>query len=110
MIVDCHTHVWDSVEQLGSSLGLWETRTVGRASGAVPRAALGDHLAAAKPVDKSFVLGFKSHYLRADVPNDFVAGYVRKHSDRMIGFASLDPSRPREAVSDMRRAREQLGM
>src|ERR1051326_7452236 len=110
MIVDCHTHVWETAEQLGDGLSLWETRAGGRASTGLPRAAVGDHLSAAKPVDKSFVLAFKSHYLKADVPNDFVAGYVRKHSDRLIGFAAIDPSRPREAISDLRRAREQLGM
>lgn len=109
MIVDCHTHIWESPEQLGKGAGLWEGRGRGRSAG-LPRAGEAEHFAAAKPVDKSFVLGLKSHYLRTDVPNDLVAGYVRKHGDRLIGFAALDPSRPREAISDLRRAYEQLGM
>ncbi len=109
MIVDCHTHVWESVEQLGKGAGLWEGRNRRGAAGP-PRAAMTDHLAATKPVDKTFVLAFKSHYLKADVPNDFVAGYVRKHADRLIGFAAVDPSRPAEAISDLRRAHESLGM
>ncbi len=75
-----------------------------------PKAAASDHLAATKPVDKTFVLAFKSHYLKADVPNDYVAGYVRKHADRLIGFAAVDPSRPQEAITDLRRAHGELGM
>lgn len=107
MIVDCHTHVWESLEQLGRAAGHEGRR--GKAA-ATLRAGIGDHQNASKPVDKTFVLGIKSHYLRAEVPNDFVAGYVRKHENRLIGFAALDPSRPREAISELRRAHEQLGM
>jgi predicted TIM-barrel fold metal-dependent hydrolase len=58
----------------------------------------------------TFVLAFKSHYLKANVPNDYVASYVRKHSDRLIGFAAVDPSNPREAIADLRRATMELGM
>ncbi len=109
MIVDCHTHVWESAEQLGKGSGLWEGRCRGRHANP-PRAGTSEHLSASKPVDKTFVLAIKSHYLKADVPNDFVGAYVRKHSDRLIGFAALDPSRPREAISELHRACEQLGM
>ncbi len=107
MIIDCHTHVWESVEQLGRGTGLWNSRRHGQGS---PKAATGDHLAATKPVDKTFVLAFKSHYLAADISNDFVASYVRQHTDRLVGFASVDPSRPAEAIQDLRRARDELGM
>src|SRR5205814_932030 len=69
-----------------------------------------DHLAAARPVDKTFVLAIKSHYLKADIPNDFVADYVQKNAGRLIGFAAVDPVRPREAIAELRRAHEQLGM
>jgi uncharacterized protein len=107
MIVDCHTHVWESVEQLGRGTGLWNTR--GRGSGP-PRAGLEAHRAATRPVDKAFVLAFRSYYLEANVPNDFVAGYVRQQPDRLIGFASVDPTRPAEAIAELRRAHEKLGL
>ncbi len=68
------------------------------------------HLAAAQPVTTTFVLGFKSHYFGAEIPNDQVASYVRHHPDRLIGFAGVDPSNPKEALLEVRRAREQLGM
>lgn len=110
MIVDCHTHVWESVDQLGQGTGLWDTRGRSGRWSAPPKVTLDDHLAAARPVDKAFVLGLKSHFLKADIPNDFVASYVRRHSDRLIGFAGVDPSRPKEAIDDLRRAHDSLGM
>ena len=99
--------MWESVEQLGRGTGLWDGRAHGQSP---PKAAAKDHLAATKPVDKAFVLAFKSLYLGADIPNDFVAKYVRQHTDRLVGFASVDPSRLREAIDELHRAREVLGM
>lgn len=110
MIIDCHTHVWESVEQLGQGTGLWDARGRGGRWSPPPKAALEDHLAASHPVDKVFVLGLKSHYLKAEIPNTYVAGYVRRHSDRLIGFAGVDPSRPQEAIQELRRANDELGM
>ncbi|MBP7933892.1 MAG: amidohydrolase [Phycisphaerae bacterium] len=110
MIVDCHTHVWESIEQLGRGTGQVYGRPHGHRSASIPRADIASHLAAAKPVDKSFVLAFKSHYLEADVPNAYVARYVRQYPDRLIGFAGLDPSRPKEAIDELRRAHDDLGM
>lgn len=68
------------------------------------------HFAACEPVDKTIVLGFQSAYLDASVPNDRVAAYVREHPDKLIGFAGIDPSSPREAVEGIRHARDELGM
>jgi len=85
-------------------------RTRGLSAASPPRAAIEDHLAATEPVDKTVVLAFKSHYLEADVPNHYVADYVRQHSDRLIGFASVDPSRPREAIQELHRAHDELGL
>jgi hypothetical protein len=68
------------------------------------------HLASCEPVDMTFVLGFESAYLDAQIPNTQVAAYVRQHPDRLIGFAGIDPSVPREAIESMRHARGELGM
>ncbi len=114
MIVDCHTHIWESPGQLGK---------VAAALVGVPAASptpsdrfdgvdanAERHLAEAAPVDKTIVLGFKSHYLGADIPNRFVAGYVRQHPDKLMGFAGIDPSRSAEAVDEMVQARDELAM
>lgn len=115
MIVDCHTHIWESPDQLGVVNAPLEVRGP---KGTLPLkglegmldAAPEHHLAASGPVDMSIVMGFRSYYLQAHIPNDVVAKYVRQHPDRLIGFAGIDPSRRAEAVAEMRRARSELGM
>ena len=58
-------------------------------------------------MDKSIVLGFKSRYLRAEIPNRFVSEYVNRFPQKLIGFAGIDPTE-RSAVDEVRTAREQL--
>ncbi|MEE9294563.1 MAG: amidohydrolase family protein [Phycisphaerae bacterium] len=67
-------------------------------------------MTASEPVDASIVLGFKSRYLDAEIPNRLVADYVRQHPDRLIGFAGIDPTDPSEAVKEMQIARDEFGM
>ncbi|HVP13596.1 MAG TPA: amidohydrolase family protein [Phycisphaerae bacterium] len=114
VIVDCHTHVWESPEQLGrahpaSQHVKPQTAAMEPGDDAVPDASPDHHTRAAAPVNKSFVLAFKSRYLGAEIPVSFVAGYVRQHQDRLIGVAGIDPTNLNEALADMRRAHEQLG-
>jgi uncharacterized protein len=104
MIVDCHTHIWQSPDQLGQ-VDLGELpRTKMRAprispSGrtiwrSIPAADPDHHWAQSTAVDKSIVLGFKSRYLRAEIPNHFVADYVKRNPEKLIGFAGIDPTEP----------------
>lgn len=44
------------------------------------------------------------------IDNDEVAGWCRAHPDRLTGLASVDLSRPMEAVRELRRAVEVLGL
>ncbi len=120
MIVDCHTHIWQSPDQLGQ-LELGEAPRNGRgrpnrpvASGrtpwrAVPAADPDHHWAQSSKVDKSFVLAFKSRYLRAEIPNRFVADYCRRNPEKLIGFAGIDPTE-KTAVLELKIAREELRM
>ena len=119
MIVDIHTHVWQSPEQLGRvDLGeLHRPRIVRTVRSTltkpplrtVPSADADHHLASTAGIDRSVVLAFKSRYLRAEIPNHFVAEYVAKHPDKLIGFAGIDPTE-RQAAEELRYAREQLGL
>jgi predicted TIM-barrel fold metal-dependent hydrolase len=88
MIVDCHTHLWSNSSQLGSGAKLWIERQSGKADATASPA---DHAVAAACADKTLVLGFRSRYLNADVPNDFIADYVRQN-EGMIGIAGIDPT------------------
>jgi predicted TIM-barrel fold metal-dependent hydrolase len=118
MIVDCHTHIWQSPDQLGQlDLGsssppsprrqvrITTQKTVWRS--AVPAADPDHHWAQSVGVDKSIVLGFKSRYLGAEVPNRFVSDYVNRFPQKLIGFAGIDPTE-RSAVSEVRMAKEDL--
>jgi predicted TIM-barrel fold metal-dependent hydrolase len=117
MIVDCHTHVWQSPEQLGQmdlgesprgnrarpprlSVGKGQWRTV-------PAADPEHHWAHSGPVDKSIVLGFKSRYLRAEIPNKFVADYVQRYPQKLIGFAGIDPTES-GAAAELKIAKNEL--
>src|SRR5206468_1776945 len=61
---------------------------------AVPAADSEHHWAQSATVDKSIVLGFKSRYLKAEIPNRYVADYVRRYPQKLIGFAGIDPTEP----------------
>ncbi len=91
MIVDLHTHLWQSPEQLGEPIVAQMRRRFAGAFAmldASPQA----HEAAMAPVDASVVLGFRAVALGADVPNTFLAEYVRNRPDRVVGFGGIDPT------------------
>ena len=117
MIIDCHTHIWQSPDQLGSDdlgeMSPTERKAHHRLSPSgravtrvVPNFDIDDS-AEESGVDKSIVLGFRSRHFKANVPNDFVATYVGKDPDRLIGFAGIDPTEP-SAIQDLTIARDQL--
>lgn len=117
MIVDCHTHVWQSPEQLGNAdlgeLSASDRKALSRnaLSGTPSRSALPGnpelHRQNTASVDRVFVLGFRSRYLNAHVPNEFLARYVGQNADRLVGFAGIDPTED-SAADDVRVARELL--
>ena len=53
------------------------------------------------------MLGFKSRYLQAEIPNRFIAQYVNRFPQRLIGFAGIDPTE-RTAAQEVVIAREEL--
>jgi len=117
MIVDCHTHIWQSPEQLGQmDLGnspRWMRTRPGRISveragwRTVPAADPDHHWAQSGTVDKSIVLGFKSRYLQAEIPNRYVSEYVGRFPQKLIGFAGIDPTEDC-AAEEVHTAREAL--
>jgi predicted TIM-barrel fold metal-dependent hydrolase len=118
MIVDCHTHIWQSPDQLGE-LDLGDTPKAARprpsrmpASSArvwrqIPAADPEHHWAENSVVDRSIVLAFKSRYLNAEIPNRYVADYVRRYPHKLIGFAGVDPTE-QSAADELRTARNDL--
>lgn len=101
MIVDCHTQAWDASAQLGPAAAALVEEAV--------RADAARHLEAVDPVDRAIVLGFKSNYLQAEIPNRFVSEYVRRYSAKLIGFAGIDPTDP-DWPRELAAAQEELGL
>ncbi|HTV46940.1 MAG TPA: amidohydrolase family protein [Phycisphaerae bacterium] len=94
MIVDCHTSIWQSPEQLGTEAldRMAQSTYFGReAVRLLPKADTASHLLSSEPVDYCFVLGFRSKFLDAQIPPRFIADYCSEHADRMIAFAGIDP-------------------
>jgi predicted TIM-barrel fold metal-dependent hydrolase len=88
MIIDCHSHIWPSLNQLGqaqgfSCLGLPDSLP------AKPE----QHLESSGPAEAVLVLGFVSDMLKAEIPNPFIRDYVAAYPERMIGLAGIDPTR-----------------
>jgi predicted TIM-barrel fold metal-dependent hydrolase len=115
VIVDCHTHIWESPDQLGRA----GTDALSRGSLGAPMqpgdfpppdASPENHLRASEPVDVTFVLAFKSRFLGAEVPTAMVSDFVRQHPDRLIGVAGIDPTNLPEALADIQAAHEKHGM
>lgn len=96
MIVDCHTKVWDSSARFGRAATSYVVD--------IPDPAR--HLRALDPVDCAIVLAFKSRYLEAEIPNQYVADYVRRNGSKLIGFAGIDPT-DRDALEEIRIAQEE---
>jgi hypothetical protein len=117
VIVDCHTHIWESPDQLGQvELGdaprtrSRSSRPAGRTPSIwrpIPAADPDYHWSQSTAVDKSIVLAFKSRYLHAEIPNRFVADYCNRDPQKLIGFAGIDPTET-AAVAELRIAKNEL--
>lgn len=90
MIVDCHTHIWTSAEQLGADAEAYLRRQNGLD---VPTADPAEHEVAARCATRTLVLGYCSDHLGAEVPNDLIGEYIAARGDRMVGIAAADPTR-----------------
>lgn len=90
MIVDTHTHLWQSLDQLGPQISALMRQRYPVANERLD-ASTAAHETATESLDLAFVLGFRSVHLNAEVPNSLISNYVAARRDRMIGFAGVDP-------------------
>jgi hypothetical protein len=90
MIIDAHTHIWQSLEQLGPQISAHLRQRLGQPwdqIDASPQA----HQAATREISAAFIWGFRSRHLGAEVPNPLIASCVAADPDRLYGFAGVDP-------------------
>jgi predicted TIM-barrel fold metal-dependent hydrolase len=107
MIVDAHTHLSTS-EQWGPVFH----EAFGRAHGArgidlhvTPER----HWPGMAGVDKAIVFGINSISLQMHTPNDAIAAYAKAHSEKIVGFMSIDPNQP-DALEELDRSHRSLGL
>ena len=105
MIVDVHTHL--SIEEHKSKQLLTsEVRGVPVKNRiAKPE----DHYKDTIKADKVFVLGVCAPFCGINVPNDFIAEYIKKDPSRFIGFMSVDPN-DKNCIKEMERSKNELGL
>ena len=86
MIIDCHTHINFAADNVDTS----------------------EHLAAAETVDRCIVLatGEGSN----EGVNKKLSEYVRKHKEKLIGFAVIDPTKDNISVKNLTFITEKLGL
>ena len=106
MIVDAHTHVGSrahfSPKFVAEMVRAWgEMRW--------PEDDLAAHRKAMEQVDRAIVVAMDAPAVGMVVPNDYVSKYVSSHPGKLIGFASVDPSRP-DALERLTFAAEELGL
>ncbi len=107
MIVDCHTHIGDHTHV--SKTFVEDAR---RASGNPNLnlvVDLDEHWKAMQAADRAIVLGFRAHHVGYVIPNEYVADYVNKHPEKLIGFSSIDPN-DEDAVEQLDYAILKLGL
>lgn len=117
-IVDLHTHIWDAEQHLSDAFH----RSIGASFAATPSGVQRDargprvpdaspdaHAAANAVARRVVVLAFDMLLAGASVPNEFVANYVARDPARLLGFASVDPTRP-DALERLQHAHERLGL
>jgi predicted TIM-barrel fold metal-dependent hydrolase len=89
MIVDVHTHVWESAHIADSFIR--DARVTAGNPNLEIAVDLDAHWQAMAPVDRAIVLGFRARHVGVLVPNEYVADYVSRHAEKLIGFCSVDP-------------------
>jgi len=100
---DCHTHV-AAPEHFDASFLEAMDRAWGPWTGT-----LESHWAAMASVDRAVVLAFDAPASGYVVPNEYVAGYVAQHPEKLVGFASVDPNRE-DALERLVHAVDDLGL
>jgi predicted TIM-barrel fold metal-dependent hydrolase len=86
MIVDCHTHINFADDNMDTSA----------------------HFEAAQTVDACIVLATADG--QSEKINEKLAEYVKRHRERMIGFAVVEPIQDKVSVNNIKAIKEKLGL
>ena len=108
MIVDVHSHTWQYPEHFTDDFQLQARRArAGMELDLTVR--YEEYMAGAAQVDRTVVFGGKARLSGLWVDDEYVAGYVATHPNRLIGFLSLDPTQ-NGWQEELRQGYEELGL
>ena len=108
MIIDVHSHVWEYPRHFGDNFRRQAIRA--RAGVEVDLTVRYDEYRATCPPDtKTIVFGGKARLSDQWVDDQYVADYVSKHPDTLIGFLCVDPTQE-GWEREMREGHETLGL
>jgi len=88
MIVDCHTHVWTSIEKLGRGAREYIRRQSGQED---PAASPAEHRLTSQCVDRTLVFGSCALDTGEPVTNETVADYAAGSDGKVIGVGAVNP-------------------
>src|SRR5580658_3097993 len=108
MIVDVHSHVWDSAKHFT----LEYRQQLARSRGGVdqnPTIRFENYRATCPSDTKTIVFGAKARRIGQWVDDQFVADYVAQNPEMLIGFMCLDPTQD-DWKRELRHGHEELGL
>jgi predicted TIM-barrel fold metal-dependent hydrolase len=108
MIVDVHSHTWNFPRDFGEDF-LSQAKRAKAGVEVDLTVRYKDYAAAATPDTTTIVFGGKAKLSGIWVDDRYVAEYVARHSDRLIGFLSVDPTQP-TWKDEMRHGHQELGL
>lgn len=108
VIIDVHSHAWQYPAHFNDDFQQQARRA--RAGKEVDLTVRYDeYLATATQVDRTIVFGGKARLSGLWVDDQYVADYVEAHSDRLIGFLSVDPTQD-GWEQELREGHQELGL
>ncbi|MBN2374800.1 MAG: amidohydrolase family protein [Sedimentisphaerales bacterium] len=97
MIIDCHSHIWPSRSCLGQA-----QKFSCLAAACDDKSNRDRSFSASETADATFILGFVSRHLNAEIPNSYIKNHLASQPHRLFGFAGIDPA-DNDAAAEIRR-------
>lgn len=90
MIVDCHSHIFEYPGHIAEEFVV-EANARARGKPLDLHVPPERHWKAMEKVDKAIVFGMRAFHCGIVSPNEYIADYVNKYPEKLIGFAAVDP-------------------
>ena len=93
MIIDVHTHAWDVATHI-DQIFLDDFQRAIRGAKIEIRVEFESYLQAMQPCDRVVCFGLRGLKTGLHIPNDYIAAFVKRAPEKLIGFMSIDPTEP----------------